>query len=126
MNPLRQQVIQAYLDAYNRFDVAGMLAPLHPALVFQHYSGAQLTLETRGIEAFWQQAETATTYFSARRQTPTAWRFEGAQVVVEVAYVATLAVDLPNGMRAGEVLELSGQSVFTFDGEQIIGITDRS
>ena len=125
MNPHYRKLIQTYLDAYNRFDVAGMLAPLHPEVVFQNYDGEKLTLETRGIEAFRQQAEAATAYFSARRQTPTAWRFEAERVVVEVAYVATLAVDFPNGMKAGEVLELTGQSVFTFAGEQVIGITDR-
>ena len=126
MNPHHQQLIQVYLDAYNRFDVAGMLAPLHPELVFQNYQGEERTLETRGIEAFRQQAEAATAYFSARRQTPTAWRFDGEQVVVDIAYSATLAVDLPNGLKAGEALELTGQSIFTFSGEKIIGITDRS
>lgn len=38
----------------------------------------------------------------------------------------TFAVDLPNGMKAGEVLRLRGKSVFEKKGEKRVRIEDHS
>ena len=45
---------------------------------------------------------------------------------VNIAYHAVLAIDLPNGMNAGDELNLTGKSIFKFDGDKIISITDIS
>ena len=46
--------------------------------------------------------------------------------IIEVAYEGVLASDLPNGMKAGETLRLSGRSEFTFRDGKIYRITDAS
>ena len=46
--------------------------------------------------------------------------------MIEVAYHGVLAIDLPNGMKQGQVMELAGRSEFKFDDGLIWQITDIS
>lgn len=120
----RQQAIEDYIHAYNTFDVEGMLANLHPDIVFQNITNGQVDTETHGIEAFRQQAEQAQQYFRERQQTINDIQVAGDTVTVTIAYQGILAVDLPHGLKAGEALELQGQSVFSFEGDLIKMIRD--
>lgn len=115
-----------YLEAYNAFDVEGMLKHLHQAVVFENISNGEVSLSTEGIDAFRTQAETAKSYFSEREQTVNRWIFSEQEVTVEINYRAVLAMDFPNGMKKGDVLELGGKSIFTFAEGEIIKITDIS
>jgi len=126
MQEMQKEIIEAYIDAYNRFDVEAMIALLHSDVVFQNISNGEVTLETKGKDAFERQAKEAATYFSERRQTATGFRFEKSEVEVSIDYSGKLSVDLPNGLKAGDVLQLNGKSVFTFQDAQIIKLTDIS
>ena len=120
-------MIEKYVEAYNRFDISGMLTDLHDKVVFQNVSGDTVNLKTESKGAFQKQAEAALGYFSERRQTITNWEQVSPEVIrIGIAYRGVLAIDFPNGMKAGEVLELTGQSEFIFQEQQIISITDRS
>lgn len=121
-----RQIIEDYLEAYNRFDVEGMLRHLHPEVVFEHVSGGTVALKTEGVEAFRQQALSVVGLFEERSQRIRQWEFRLPEVIVHLDYEAVLAVDLPNGLKAGEVLKLKGVSEFEFEGEQVIRITDRA
>ncbi|CAM3586901.1 hypothetical protein [Marinicrinis lubricantis] len=48
------------------------------------------------------------------------------KIKIEIAYEGTLAVDLPNGLKAGESLELQGKSVFKIKDNKLIMIEDYS
>ncbi|MEE4210626.1 MAG: nuclear transport factor 2 family protein [Parvularcula sp.] len=117
---------RAYIDAYNRFDIDGMMEQLHPDVTFQNYTNEQLTLERRGTRDFREQAEAAAKMFSERNQEITKIRVQYNSIVFEIAYVGKLSIDLPNGPRAGEKVELSGVSEFKFLDGKIIAIIDRS
>lgn len=119
-------LIHAYLDAYNRFDIEGMLEQLHPDVVFQNYSAGVLSIETRGASEFRAQAEAAAEMFSQRNQTVKAVSAQQATLVAVIDYVGTVSKDLPNGLKAGEKIELSGISEFTFLDGKIASIVDRS
>jgi ketosteroid isomerase-like protein len=122
----QKAIIEDFITAYNRFDVDAMAKQVHTDVVFQNISNGEVTLETKGKAAFIQQAQEATTYFSERHQTPTAFRFAATEVEVSIAYYGTLAVPLPNGLKAGDVLQLNGRSVYTFQDALIIKLTDIS
>lgn len=126
MQTEQKRVIEDYIQAYNRFDVDGMVQHLHPSVVFKNITNGQTGLQTEGLPAFRQQAEQAKQYFSHRRQTITAWKFSGDTVTIEIDYEGQLAIELPNGLKAGDTLRLSGQSVFVFEGHQVIALTDKS
>ena len=122
----QEQVIQKYIDAYNAFDVDGMLKLLSPDVRFENWSGVHLTAEASGIDEFRQLAEQAKTMFSEREQRITAIKQGADSVIVSIAYRGQLAVDIPDGPRAGTVLDLNGESEFAFDVHLISKIVDRS
>ena len=121
-----QTSIENYINAYNSFDVAGMMALLHPEIAFENISNGEVTLSIKGIANFKQQAEEATRYFTTREQKITQLTITDHTAEALIAYTAILAHDLPNGMKAGDKLELEGRSVFTFRDGKIIRLQDYS
>ena len=121
-----KQLVEAYIEAYNHFDVAGMLAPLRDDVVFRNVSNGETTLTLTGREAFRQQAEQATQYFSAREQRVTNWQVNGQRVEVVIDYTAVAAIEFSNGLKPGDSLHLQGKSVFQVEDGHIISIEDIS
>ncbi|GAB3851926.1 hypothetical protein GCM10028822_19090 [Hymenobacter terrigena] len=121
-----KQLVETYIEAYNRFDVAGMLAPLHEEVVFRNVSNGEVNLTTTGKAAFRQQAEQATQYFSEREQRVTDWQVNAQRVEVAIDYLAVAAIEFPNGLKPGDALHLQGKSVFEIENGQIISIEDIS
>ena len=52
------------------------------------------------------------------------FELQGTVAVVAIAFRAVVAVDLPNGLKKGQVLNLSGRSEFEFQDGAISKITD--
>lgn len=119
-------LIERYLAAYNAFDIDGMLAVLSADVRFENYAGDQLTAASSGTGEFRQLAEHAQTLFSAREQRITAIEAADGALVASIAYRGRLAVDIPDGPRAGTELILDGHSEFRFDRGLIAKIVDRS
>ncbi|UOQ72794.1 nuclear transport factor 2 family protein [Hymenobacter cellulosilyticus] len=122
----QKQLVESYIEAYNRLDVAGMLQPLHENVVFRNVSNGEVDLTLTGKENFLQQAEQALQYFSQREQRVTDWQFSADKVEVQLDYSAVAAMDFPNGLKGGDTLQLQGKSVFEFADGQITSITDIS
>jgi hypothetical protein len=83
-------------------------------------------LRTEGLEQFKKQGESAKQYFTARKQTITSWTFKGSLVSVDIDYTALLAIDLPNGLKAGDRLELKARPEFELENGRIKTIRDIS
>ena len=64
--------------------------------------------------------------FSEREQRITKLTFNQDSAIADIAYRGKLAADVPDGPSAGTVLDLQGQSEFSFVGGQISKIVDRS
>ena len=62
-------LIDRYIDAYNRLDVDGMLATLHPQVTFENVTAGVTTVRTQGIEEFRRLAQSTLPLFARRRQT---------------------------------------------------------
>jgi hypothetical protein len=123
-NSLLKEIIEIYIKSYNNFDVAGMLSNMHEDVVFENISDGKVDLSTQGINALREQAEQAKSYFSQREQRITSIRFNNDLVEIDLDYNAILAIDLPNGLRAGDKLELKGKSIFKFIDDKIIELKD--
>jgi hypothetical protein len=122
----QEELIARYLAAYNAFDIEAMLAQLDPAVRFENYAGGQLTAEASGIEAFRQLAEQSKTLFSEREQRVTKLARQDGMLVADIAWRGRLAADIPNGPKAGAVLDMTGRSEFEFGADAIVKIVDRS
>ena len=126
MYAAREQLIRAYIAAYNAFDVDQMLACLAKDVLFENIQDGEVTLSLKGLAAFRQQAAASAAYFSEREQTILALQHHQDRSEAEIAYRAVLATDLPNGMKKGAVLQLTGKSVFVLESGKIKRLTDRS
>ena len=125
-NQQKQSQIENYVQAYNAFDVAGMLQDLHPEVVFKNIANGEVNMELAGVEAFENQANQAKAIFSERQQTITQIDFSEEAVTIQIDYEGVVAQDLPNGLKAGQELKLNGRSVFKFAKDKIIEIQDIS
>ena len=122
----REQIIHNYINAYNNFDIDGMLAALDPDILFKNVSQGNTSMTIEGLEAFRAQAEKAKDMFSERQQQITHFKHDDHQTEIGINYHATLAVDLSDELKKGTKLELKGKSIFHFSEDRIIGITDIS
>lgn len=122
----KRALIEYYLDAYNSFDVKRMVTAFHPDIEFKNFSGGKVSAIASGIEQFRVLAEKSEKMFSSRQQSIKAFEATGDQASIEIEYAGVLAVDLPNGMKAGETLQLTGHSDFIFQDQKIYRLTDYS
>ena len=71
-------------------------------------------------------AEFATVLFSEREQRIVSSEIGIDFAKIEIEYSGELAKDIPNGPKAGKLLELGGSSEFIFTGNKISKIVDRA
>jgi len=121
-----RELIEHYIEAYNAFDVAGMVQLLHQDIVFRNFANGELNTETRGVEEFKMLAEQSSQIFSSRRQSIASYSAADNQIEVQIDYEGILAVDLPNGLKAGDKLQLEGKSVFEITDGKLSMIEDYS
>jgi ketosteroid isomerase-like protein len=122
----QKKMIEDYVTSYNNFDISGMTENLDKNVVFENISNGKVNLRTEGLEEFNKQAESAKQYFHQRKQTIDSWNFNDLIVSIHIDYKAILAVDLPNGLKSGDTLEMKGISEFEFKNGKIMRISDKS
>lgn len=105
-------LVDRYLDAYNRMDVAAMLATMQDEVVFENYTAGVLSVRTLGIAELRHLVESSRHLFSMRRQTITAWREDGDSAHAGIHFEGTFAIDLPSCVRAGQSIALGGAASF--------------
>jgi len=125
-NIFYKKAVETYINAYNNFDVEGMLSQMHPEIKFENISNGQITLTTNGIEELKNQALQAKELFKERKQTALNMVIRENEVEVEIDYFGILAQDLPNGMKADDKIELKGKSIFKFKEDKFIELKDIS
>ncbi len=119
-------VIEAYIAAYNRKDMDGMLACLADTIRFRNISGGEVNAEARDKAGFAEMAAFGASAFKTRNQTVTHAITVADTTLIEIDYTATVATDLPNGWKAGQELAFSGASAFRIEDGKIVSIVDES
>jgi hypothetical protein len=120
------EIIKSYINAYNSFDVDRMIKNLSSDIIFKNITNDTVDLVTNGVDEFKTQAEKAVSFFSQREQKIINAVQENDIITIGIDYTGTLAIDLPNGLKEGEILEMQGKSIFRFEELQIIEINDIS
>jgi len=126
LNKKREEIIHNYVDAYNSFDIQRMTVDFHETVKFENISNGVVDMTLEGLSAFKEQAELAKGLFLKRRQIIKSFSHQDNRTEIQVSYNATLATDLPNGLKKGDEVNLEGKSVFVFSGDQIMELTDMS
>ncbi|RDS81694.1 nuclear transport factor 2 family protein [Dyella monticola] len=119
-------LIDRYIDAYNRIDVDAMLATLHNEVVFENYTAGVLSVRTVGIHELRHLAESSRHLFSARHQAITRYSEVAGVAHAQIHFQGTFAVDLPNGIRAGQSMALDGRSEYRERDGLLIYVADFS
>ena len=122
----KEHIIRSYINAYNQFDIPGIVANLHDNIIFKNIQDGETNLLLQGKKEFRRQAELAKMYFTERQQNITSVKHSEDQTEIEIDYFAVLAADMPNGLKKGNTLKLTGKSIFKFLDDRIIELTDIS
>lgn len=122
----REKIIENYIDGYNQFQIEKMVTDFDDEIIFENIQNDVKNMTLNGLIEFRKQAEQAKAYFSERTQTIKSFKHTDNITEIEIDYKAILAMDFPNGMKKGQVLNLIGKSVFEFGGAKIIKLTDIS
>lgn len=120
------RVINEYIKAYNDFNVDNMLQNVHEDVVFRNIAKGEINLELIGKNELKKQAEEAVNLFEEREMKITAQKIEGIVLENKIDFKGVLALDMPDGPKKGETIELKGRSLFKFKDNEIILIEDIS
>ncbi len=119
-------LISNFISAYNSFSIDEMLSSVHPDIHFKNISNDVVNVATSGKDEFEKLARQSAGLFSEREQKIISVTESGSKVFVEIKYTAVLAVDFPDGPKAGERIEMNGKSEYEFKDGLIFSITDES
>lgn len=115
------EVVDEYLDAYNRFDLDRLAALIDEDIVLVHHNRA---IASRGRLATLDRYRVTHTLLPDRRFTgPRVVTVVGDRVFVEHHFVGTFTADSADGRR-GERLELDLLTVFRIAGDRIVEYDD--
>ncbi len=122
----KKTIINQYIKAYNEFNIEGMLKNVHPDVEFKNIANNEINVHIKGLETLKKQAEDSTKLLKKREMTIIDQIIEGDVVENKINFKAILAVDIPDGPKAGELVKLKGRSIFKFKNDKIISIEDIS
>jgi hypothetical protein len=122
----RQKIIENYIEGYNNFDVDKMIIDFAENFVFENIQDRIVNMSLNGIEEFVKEAEKTKKYFINRTQTVNSFEHFENKTTIEISYKALLAIHLPHAHKKEEELNLNGKSIFEFEGNKIIKLTDIS
>lgn len=126
MKQLKKQMIKKFIEAYNSFDIDAMLLLLHPEVQFKNISGEKVNAQTSDKNEFEKLARQSAALFKEREQKIISYKESENKVNVDIEYRALLTVDLPNGLKGGDKINLQGRSEYIFKDGLIYSIVDES
>tara|TARA_R110000787_G_scaffold4726_33_gene18066 strand:+ start:608 stop:994 length:387 start_codon:yes stop_codon:yes gene_type:complete len=120
------EVIARYIASYNARDIDGMIGCVTDDVVFENISNTGQSMRLDGKDMMRQVADLSGNAFSYRRQRLVNVVTGAGKAAAEIEFEGKAAVDLPNGIRAGETVKIRGASFFEFRGNLLCRIADYS
>ena len=119
-------VIARYIASYNARDIDGMIDCVTDDVAFENISNSGQSMRLDGKDMMRQVADLSGNAFSYRRQRLVNVVTGAGKAAAEIEFEGKAAVDLPNGIRAGETVKIRGASFFEFRGNLLCRIADYS
>jgi len=126
MTAMQEDIINRYIQSYNDRDIEGMLDCVTEDVIFENISNASQSMRLEGREQMGEVARLSGNAFSYRRQRMINLIIGEGKASAEIEFEGKAAVDLPNGVRAGETVKIRGASFFEFRGRLLSRIADYS
>ena len=121
-----KELIYIYIQAYNTKNIPQMLDLLDDQIIFENVSNTAGITRTTSKDEFQALAYQSVHYFSERKQLIRFSVIGLESAAVEIDYQANLAQDLPNGLKAGQQIQLRGVSIFEGKAGKFTRISDYS
>lgn len=123
-----QGIVESYINYYNTFQIDEMADLFTQDCLFQNISNANASgsIVCHGKEELLKLATQSALLFKERKVTVTNWVIGKNKIAVEIDYDATVAHDLPNGLKKGARLLLKGVSIYEFENSKIKRLVDFS
>ena len=121
-----EDIIARYIASYNARDIDGMITCVTDDVVFENISNTGQCMRLDGKEMMAQVAALSGNAFSYRRQRIVNVVTGAGKAAAEIEFEGKAAVDLPNGVKAGETVKVRGASFFEFRGNLLCRIADYS
>lgn len=121
-----EDIINRYISSYNDRDIEGMLDCVTEDVVFENISNTGQSMRLEGRDRMGEVAELSGNAFSYRRQRVVNMVVGAGKASAEIQFEGKAAVDLPNGVKAGETIKIRGASFFEFRGRLLSRIADYS
>jgi hypothetical protein len=119
-------VIARYIACYNDRDIDGMIDCVTDDVVFENISNTGQSMRLNGKENMREVAVLSGNAFSYRRQRVINLVTGAGKAAAEIEFEGKAAVDLPNGLSAGDTVKVRGASFFEFRGSLLSRIADYS
>ncbi len=126
MKNSRMETVNEFIAAYNSMNLEEMFKYLHAEIEFRNLSNDVENANTKGIDEFRELAKKSLEVFRTREQRIISYIESGDTIKVEIMYHAILAIDLQNGLKPGDKLEMKGRSTYTFKDDLITMLIDES
>ena len=120
----KRTLIKQYIEAYDSFNIQELSSLMHPEVIFSNVSEGKEQEKAEGVDEFLALAEATQSMFESRHQDITGYLFNGEHAVVNIDCKGVLAKDLPSGLKAGDLLHLTGKTEFNFEGNKLKRIVD--
>lgn len=119
-------LIARYIECYNARDIEGMVACVTDDVIFENIASDGQSMRLEGKAAMANVAELSGNAFSYRRQRVISLVDGTERAAAEIEFEGKAAVDLPNGVKAGESIRVRGASFFEIRGGLLCRIADYS
>ena len=123
---MHEDIIHRYIQSYNDRDIEGMLDCVTEDVVFENISNTGQTMRLEGRDNMGEVARLSGNAFSYRRQKLSSLVIGEGKAAAEIEFEGKAAVDLPNGVKAGETIKIHGATFFEFRGRLLSRIADYS
>ncbi len=123
---LLKKLVVEFIQYYNSFEIDKMMNLFTDDCIFENISNSSGSIRCHGKQELRSVASQSVMLFNDRKQTVTNWVLGKDKIAVEIDYVATLATNLPNGLKAGDLLRLKGVSIYEFKDKKIKRLIDFS
>ena len=121
-----EDIVNRYIACYNSRDIEGMLHYVTDDVIFENVSNSGQSMRFEGKRSMGEVAVLSGNAFSYRRQRIKNFVAGPGKAAAEIEFEGKAAVDLPNGLRAGETIKVLGASFFEFRGNLLCRIADYS
>jgi len=126
MESTKYKIVKEFISACNKLNIETMIKYIHPEIEFINIADGEENAHAKGVDEFKEMAKISLGIFEERKQKILSYEENEDKINVVIKFRGKLSVDLPNVLEAGDILEMKGESIFTFENNLIISLIDKS